>query len=257
MTPEPGGAWGAAPGVRQQLGMPPVNTFFRHAGAALLLAATAFSTAAVAELYKWTDNRGVVHYGDRIPPEYANRANSVLNRQGVTIKSNDAALTPEQVRERDEALVKQREVIRIQAEERRKALALLQSYESEDEIEVLRERAAKQVEQAITASEKDLGELVMKKARLETDRTGYVKTPPPDKLLREIEFTDKEIARQKKAIEAQHQELEQVNARYEGDKARYREAKAKYAIAPVERKDGAARDSAASSQTARSDAARR
>ncbi len=205
-----------------------MNTFSRHTGAALLVAAAAFSSGAAAELYKWTDNRGVVHYGDRIPAEYANRANTVMNRQGVAIKSNDAALTPEQRRARDEALARQKEIIRIEAEQRRKEIALLQSYESEDEIEVLRERAAKQIEQAIAASEKDLGELVMKKARLETDRTGYVKTPPPDKLLREIDFTDKEITRQKKAIDAQRQELAQVNTRYEADKARYREARAKH-----------------------------
>ena len=30
------------------------------------------------KLYKWTDENGKIHYGDRIPPEYANRDRNVL-----------------------------------------------------------------------------------------------------------------------------------------------------------------------------------
>ena len=63
----------------------------RSLGAILLvLAAVALPSAGSAQqhqqrLYRWKDENGVVHYGDKIPPEYANRDRDVLNRQGVDI----------------------------------------------------------------------------------------------------------------------------------------------------------------------------
>src|SRR4051794_39674668 len=46
--------------------------------------------------YRWTDEQGVVHYGDRIPPQYAQQERSVLNSQGVEVRKLDAQKTPEQ-----------------------------------------------------------------------------------------------------------------------------------------------------------------
>jgi hypothetical protein len=53
-----------------------------------------------AATYKWTDEKGVVHYTDKIPPEALNKGNVELNKQGVTVKRTDPALTPEQRRAR-------------------------------------------------------------------------------------------------------------------------------------------------------------
>jgi chromosome segregation ATPase len=197
----------------------------------VLLAALMLTMAmsAGAGLYKWTDDKGVVHYGDKIPPEYANRASSVLSKQGVTVKKNEAALTPEQLRQRDEALARERDAARALAEQQRKESALLNSYANEQEIEVLKARALKQVDQSIAGTEAQIADLQMKKAKLETEKTGYLKTPPPEGLLREIAATNKEIARHREVIEARRKEMDQIAAKYDGDKQRYLEIKAKQA----------------------------
>ncbi len=49
--------------------------------------------------YKWVDENGVAHYGDRIPPQYAKKESSVLNKQGVEVGHNDAQKTPDQLAE--------------------------------------------------------------------------------------------------------------------------------------------------------------
>ena len=36
-------------------------------------------------VYRWTDDKGVVHYGDTIPAEYSDNERSVLNGQGVEV----------------------------------------------------------------------------------------------------------------------------------------------------------------------------
>ena len=46
--------------------------------------------------YRWVDEQGVVHYGDNIPPQYAQQDRTILNKQGVALSHVDAALTPEQ-----------------------------------------------------------------------------------------------------------------------------------------------------------------
>ena len=195
----------------------------------MLVAAALASGTAHAETFKWTDEKGTVHYGERVPPEYVNRSSSVLNKQGVTVRKTDAALTPEQIRSREEQLAKEREAQRLEAEQRRKDLALLNSYASEQEIDVLKGRAIKQIEQSLVSIRAELGELEKRRARLQSDRTGYLKSPVPEKLVRDIEFADKEIARQKEAIDERNKEIGQIAAKYDSDKMRYREVKAKEA----------------------------
>jgi hypothetical protein len=34
-------------------------------------------------MYKWVDEQGVTHYGDRIPPEYASQEQHVINSTGT------------------------------------------------------------------------------------------------------------------------------------------------------------------------------
>ncbi|MGH8757792.1 MAG: DUF4124 domain-containing protein, partial [Burkholderiales bacterium] len=75
---------------------------------ALLLLFAMPGVHALAVMYKWVDENGVTHYGDSIPPEYRSRANEELNKRGVIIKKNDAALTPEQIKAKEEELAKRK-----------------------------------------------------------------------------------------------------------------------------------------------------
>jgi len=65
--------------------------------AALALAAP----LAAAETYKWTDDKGVVHYTDKMPAEDINKAATVLDKQARPVKHIDPPLTPEQRAVRD------------------------------------------------------------------------------------------------------------------------------------------------------------
>jgi hypothetical protein len=62
---------------------------------ALLCATTAFGE----RTFKWIDKEGHIHYGNRVPPEYAKQERKVLNERGRTIMVYDAAKTPEQLEE--------------------------------------------------------------------------------------------------------------------------------------------------------------
>ncbi len=45
---------------------------------------TVFCFSAEAKLYKWVDAQGVTHYGEVIPPEYANRDTKQLDHGRIT-----------------------------------------------------------------------------------------------------------------------------------------------------------------------------
>ena len=60
---------------------------------ALFLGAVFITIAANAHaaLYKWADERGVVHYSDQLPVDAVNRANYELSRSGLTVKKTEQA----------------------------------------------------------------------------------------------------------------------------------------------------------------------
>ena len=82
----------------------------------LVLAALILRPSAVhATTYKWVDDKGVVHYTDKLPPEAINKGNVEFNKQGIPVKKNDPALTPEQRRaqEAEEELARQAARVRV------------------------------------------------------------------------------------------------------------------------------------------------
>ena len=84
-------------------------------------------------LYKWVDKDGVIHYGDRVPPEYASQEQHVLNSHGYEIRHTDAQKTAEQA-----AADEQKKADAQQAQLRDKNL--LNTYASVQEIERLRDQ---------------------------------------------------------------------------------------------------------------------
>jgi hypothetical protein len=68
----------------------------RAALTALVIAAAFCIVAGTARaaLYKWVDEKGVVHYTDTLPPEAVDKARTELNNQGVPLKKMDKALSP-------------------------------------------------------------------------------------------------------------------------------------------------------------------
>ena len=76
-----------------------------------VLLGCAFS--AQAKMYKWVDENGQMHFGDRIPPEYVVKEHDELNEHGIKTKHREAAKTPEQKAEER----------RLEREQKKKALA--------------------------------------------------------------------------------------------------------------------------------------
>jgi len=178
-------------------------------------------------VYKWTDEKGIVHYGDSIPPEYAQGERSMLNSRGVEVGhiegTNNAAAVAERARAAEAA--------------RQKAQHdqfLLSTYLSTKDIEQLRDERLSQEDGQIKASSAYIDSLGARLLALQ-DRASHFKPYSsdtnarrmPDDLAEELVRVSNESRSQRDALEAKRKEQLNMRAQFEADIARYRELTAK------------------------------
>ena len=182
------------------------------------------SGAARAATYKWVDEKGVVHYTDKMPPEDVNKARIELNKQGVPVKATEPAPTPEQRRAKAQEEERQKQLEKDQAEIARKDRALLSSYTSESEIDLARNRSLRTIESVVQSSKAYTEQLAKRKAGLEAKKkTEFANKPMPAAMERELEGINTELARQEELLSLKQKEVVSVNAKYDADKKRWHE----------------------------------
>jgi len=193
---------------------------------ALLMMCGMFCASAQAKLYKWVDDNGTTHYGETIPPEYANKDTTQLDDKGF-IEKHVEKLTPEerQAKAKDDAKknVEQKAAI----ESKRKDDALLSTFSNEKEIDLARDRSAQQVEARI-----DSFKTMLKSAQetlgghhQEQDDLTKQNKKIPESLTEDIAESESKVAKLQKDLDQSEKELANVKARFEADKLRYRELK--------------------------------
>ncbi len=90
-----------------------------------------------ADTYRWVDEKGIVHYGDSVPSEFARQDQQVLNSQGVTISIIEGYRTQEQREEQARIRYEQERIAREKAKRQARDSVLLNTYLSVEEIERL------------------------------------------------------------------------------------------------------------------------
>ncbi len=179
--------------------------------------------AAQERMYKCVDARGKVYYTQVPPPECLGRDTQELNKSGTLIRKNPAVvpLTPAQEQAREAERRKKIEDEERSKEERRKNLALLNTYSSEKDIEEARTRALAEVQGAIEDTERRIAGAQKRHKELEAEKEFYVKKQMPFKLRQEIANNDIEIKNQIVLLDAKKKEISTINAKYDEDKRRY------------------------------------
>ena len=210
----------------------------RHSGrwpvaAAIVLAIALFPAGATrAALYKWVDDKGVVHYTDQVPPDAVNKGNVQLSPQGIHIKKVDPAVPPEQRKAREAEQERQQEAVKQQAETARRDRALLDSYTNESDIDLAKSRAVKTLQAALESAQGYSTLLTKRKAGLAERKATYAGKPVPADIEREMATIDAELARQSDIIAQKNKQLVEVAARYDADKERWQALKTGEATMP-------------------------
>ncbi len=182
------------------------------------------SGAALAAMYKWVDDKGVVHYSDQIPPEAVNKGSTQINKEGYTVKKVDP-VTPEQVKAREqEAAQKRAAASREKADEeveRRRDRAVLDSYTTEADIDLAKSRSVKTLQSALQSAQAYSAQLTKRKSELLARKETFAGKPVPADIERELAANDAELARQSALITQKQAQLQEVVAKYDADKERW------------------------------------
>lgn len=212
-------------------------------GALALAAAVlvASATPARAATYKWVDEKGVVHYSDKLPPDAVNKANTQLTKEGIPIKKTDGALTPEQRRALEQEEARQRKAAKEKEELVRRDRALVATYTSETEIDLARNRSLQTINNSISSSLGYTEQLNKRKAEAEAKKAQVQGKPLASTLDRELESIETELARQADLVAQKKREAAAIEAKYDADKARWRELVAAKTVTDVGPSAGTAR----------------
>jgi uncharacterized protein DUF4124 len=184
------------------------------------------------KLYKWVDDKGVVHYGDTIPPEYATRDRSVLNDRGVRVGFEEGEITEQEKAEiaRKEAEVEAARAAKL--EEARRDRSLLETYSSVSDIEDLRDRRLELLESQIKVTEVYLGNLRERLVGLQEEASSYKpyttrEDAPqiPENLALDISRTADSINGYERTLAQTREDQEALRAAFEKDIRRFKELK--------------------------------
>lgn len=176
-------------------------------------------------LYKWTDEKGVVHYGDSVPPQYVKQERRVLNTQGVEVgrlerEKTDAERAAEAAR------------LRATNDARHRDQVLLTSYVSVDQIEELRDQRLDLIEGQVRVTTLYLDTLQGRLKTLQSQAhffqpysSNESADPMPDHLAEDLVRTVKEIRQQERNLAGKRAEQVALRSRFQSDIDRYIELK--------------------------------
>ena len=214
--------------------------------AALILAALAAPDASVAQhspsravqgkdgrkLYTWTDDKGVVHYGDSVPPEFANRDRNLLNTQGVRVGFEEGEVTEAERAELAKKKAAADQAAAAQAEIDRHDKMLLQTYIAVADIEDLRNRRLELLESQIKVTELYLTNLRKRLVLLQDEASvykPYTAKPDapqiPENLALDISRTASSINNYEKMLSKTRTDQTALRASFDDDIVRFRQLK--------------------------------
>jgi len=192
----------------------------------LLIALLAATHAGAA--YKCKDEKGKTHIGDTPPAGCANVVMYEINRAGHVLRQIDPTLTPEQVKQKEIEEAKRREAEKAAVEQKRKDTALLQSFSSEKEFDIVRDRNIEPLRARIRIAQDRIKDVDKRLKEVDEETEFYkagkkkgTKGEMPKALGYEQERLRAEKVTLDKGIAETEKEIEQTREKFDGDKRRW------------------------------------
>lgn len=162
-------------------------------------------------IVKWKDEKGVTHYGDKIPPQYSNTENSIINKQGITVKRNMP------VTNKDET------VSQAKIEQDKKDKALLNAFTNESEIDLARDRNLQSDQVALDGLALQKANSEKRLANSQKYAQSFVnkKKPIPADVANDVKSDQAEVAKFDQQIAEHKASMEATRQRFDADKQRY------------------------------------
>ena len=202
-------------------------------GLALLLAVlTAAAPVKTGTVYKWTDDKGEIHYGDAVPAQYAEQEQTILNQHGLAVGAIPGRHSAEQIAAEDAAHATEESARDAQKKRQQRDQNLLATYLSVKEIETLRDRRSEIIDGQARVISQYLEQLTTRTTQL-TEQMRHFRpyatkaTAPvlPEHLAEDVVRTLEDTQSQQRALRAKREELQHTRDQFAEDIARFRELK--------------------------------
>lgn len=192
----------------------------------LLLALLAPGWAAAERVtYCCQDDTGHQTCGDVLPPQCYNKAYRVLGSKGLTLRRVETPLTPEQRAQREADAQRKQSEERTAREQRRRDMALLETYASDKDIDAMRDRALRAHEQSLRELQTRRVDLQKKQKAYASEAEFYTKKPMPPELRNAIKDTDAELQGLDAQVAVRQKDADATRARFDDEKQRFLDIK--------------------------------
>jgi hypothetical protein len=213
-------------------------------GALGLAGGAAAQQAPAGKIVCWKDKAGkTLGCGDKVPPEYQDNATKELDRRGLTRSTTDSAEETARRRSQTEEAAQQKsEQDRRLSEQRRQDAALLNTFTSEKEIDVKRDRDLQVVDLQVSQLQGSLKSATdrVNEVKARIDLVEKSKKPVQDNVREELTRSLADQTKVQQSIAAKEKDKEEIRRRYAEYRKRFLElrggeAAAATASAPVKK----------------------
>jgi hypothetical protein len=182
--------------------------------------------------FKCVDEKGVTHIGDTPPAACANVTIHEIKPSGTVIRKIEPTPSPEHVRALQAEQERKREADKLAAVQKRKDEALLATFSSEREFDVVLERTVSPIRARMKSSAERIKAIEERQQKIDDElefykagkskaaKAGKADAAPPS-LVAEQERLWHEKQTLAGGIAAQEKEIEQLQARFDTDKKRW------------------------------------
>jgi uncharacterized small protein (DUF1192 family) len=194
-------------------------------GSLVLVLAGAGDLCAEELFYRYEDARGLTVIDDRVPPEFARKGYTVLNKHGRVVEVVPRELTAREMKNGNSPAVRKQMQAEMRTRQQRYDEVLLGRYSSATDIEAAMWRKVNEIKVRINSLKGSIARLssqVEEKQREAADLERAGETVP-EGLPRSIAELRAEIAKAEQDIQLQEKDRKTTEARFKYDKKRFLE----------------------------------
>jgi hypothetical protein len=197
---------------------------FRPIPLTLALFALLLNQTVTAELYRWTDEEGNVHYSDRLPPDAAKTERTELSTEGVPIRTIERPKTEEEFLREQELERLRKEQAELVEKQRAADQALLRTYRSVDDLVMVRDGKLAAIDVMIQSSKGNIRRQQNRLNRLQSDAADLERAGKPmhPALERDIEAMHSGIQNDLAAILRYERSKQDVYEKFADELERFR-----------------------------------
>ena len=190
----------------------------------IFLAALSVTNTTVAErVFKWVDTEGQIHYGNRVPPEYAKTERKVINDQGRVVKIYEAAKTPEEKAAEQKAAEL---AAKKKALDEKRAIhdrSLLATYASEQDMQLARDGKVASIEALLQLTNSRIESMKQRLLGLTEEAATYERSGKqlPHTLEGQINNLRAQTTKNEAFVKEKEQELDKMNRQFDSDINRF------------------------------------